>query len=95
MLICRIAIEDPTKDAERAALLDAHRAYLRSGAVKVVQSGPLLDPDQSGAKLGALLIADVKTYSEFKDFSESDPYISTSVYSEVRIFVWDRKINKG
>lgn len=54
MLFVRIAHDQAGKDEERAALLEAHKAHLRSGMAKIIQSGPLFNPD--GRKYGALII---------------------------------------
>ncbi len=90
MVICRIAYDAAGKDEQRKALFEAHRTHLRSGVVRIVQSGPLFVPD--GGKRGALVVFDVTDVSEVERFNALDPYIIHGVYDEVEILRWDKTI---
>jgi uncharacterized protein YciI len=92
MQIVRIAYDAPGKDAERKALFEAHRAHLRSGLARIVQSGPLFATDGSGAKIGALVVFDAADPGEVARFSAQDPYVLNGVYDRIEIFRWDKTI---
>ena len=92
MHIVRIAYDAPGKDAERKAYFEAHRAHLRSGLARIVQSGPLFATDGSGAKAGALVVFDAEDVSEVERFNAQDPYILQGVYGRIEILRWDKTI---
>lgn len=93
MLICRIAYDAAGKDAARKASYDAHRAYLRSEAAKIiVQSGPLFASDGGNAKIGALIVFDVTDVAQVQAFNAGDPFIVNGVYDRVELLRWDRTI---
>lgn len=92
MHICRIAHDAPGKSVERQVYLDAHRAHLRSGLARIVQSGPLFDADGSGEKVGALVVFEVADLAEVEAFNARDPYILHGVYGRVEILRWDKTI---
>ena len=64
MIIARIAYDAPGKDEQRKALFEGHRAHLRSGMARIVQSGPLFDTDAKGAKRGALVVFEAEDLAE-------------------------------
>jgi uncharacterized protein YciI len=90
MIICRIAYDAAGLDEERKALFEAHRSHLRSGMIKIIQSGPLFVP--AGAKRGALIVFDVEDVAEVERFNAADPYIANGVYDDVEILRWDKTI---
>ncbi len=90
MLAVRLAETSPDKLEERTIWLAAHQAHLRSGAVTIVQSGPLAD--DAGAPAGGLLIADVDTLEDLRRFSDADPFVVHGIYGRVRILQWNRTI---
>lgn len=92
MQICRIALDAPGKDAERKELLEAHKSHLRSGLVRIIQSGPLFATDGSNSKIGALVVFDVEDIAEVQRFHAMDPYIVNGVYGAVQILRWDKTI---
>ena len=92
MHICRIAHDAPGKDVERKAYFEAHRAHLRSGLARIVQSGPLFAADGSGTKIGALVVFAVEDLAEVEAFNAGDPYILHGVYGQVEILRWDKTI---
>lgn len=84
MIAVRIAFSNPRKGAERQRFLDAHKAHLRSGLVRILQSGPLAGSSASGG----LVVAEVDGLDAFKSFSDGDPFVLHGVYDEVRVFEW-------
>jgi uncharacterized protein len=89
MLAVRIAETDPEKQAARQQWFADHQAYLRSGAVRVLQSGPLFAGD---VQYGALLVADVADLDELSRFSNGDPFVIHGIYRRVEILRWSRTI---
>jgi uncharacterized protein YciI len=72
MIIARIAYDAPGKDEQRKALFEAHRAHLRSGMARIVQSGPLFGTDAPGAKRGALVVFEAADLAEVERFNAAD-----------------------
>ncbi|MEL7211279.1 MAG: YciI family protein [Pseudomonadota bacterium] len=73
----------------RKANRDAHLAYIKSSGV-VVQAGPFLD--EAGEMCGSLLILDVATLEEAKDWAAQDPYALAGLFESVSIQAWNRVI---
>ena len=92
MFIIRMAYDAPGRDADRKALFEAHRAHLRSGLARVVQSGPLFATDGGGAKAGGLVVFEAQDAAEVEAFSAADPYVKNGVYDRVEILRWDKTI---
>jgi uncharacterized protein YciI len=92
MQIIRMAYDAPGKDAERKAYFEAHRAHLRSGLARIVQSGPLFAADGSGAKAGALVVFEADDAADVERFNAQDPYILNGVYARIEILRWDKTI---
>ena len=89
MIIARIAYDAPGKDEQRKALFEAHRAHLRSGMARIVQSGPLFDTD---AKRGALVVFEAEDLAEVERFNAADPYVVNGVYDRIELLRWDKTI---
>jgi hypothetical protein len=89
MIIARIAYDAPGKDEQRKALFEAHRAHLRSGMARIVQSGPLFD---TGAKRGALVVFEAEDLAEVERFNAADPYVVNGVYDRIELLRWDKTI---
>jgi uncharacterized protein YciI len=87
MLAIRVALSDPAKSADRAVWLEAHKAYLRSAHIKILQSGPFKVPE--GQLAGALIVAAVDSLDDLARFSADDPFVTAGVYCEVRIAEWN------
>jgi uncharacterized protein len=90
VLFIRLAYDDPAKGAERIAHIEAHKAHLRSGAARVVQSGPLHGAD--GAKIGALIVFEANAMAQVAAFNADDPFVRAGVYRQTQIMVWERTI---
>jgi uncharacterized protein YciI len=92
MYIIRMAYDAPGRDVDRKALFEAHRAHLRSGLARVVQSGPLFAIDGGGTKAGALVVFEAQDAAEVEAFSAADPYVVNGVYARIEILRWDKTI---
>lgn len=68
----------------RLANYDAHKAYLASGAVKTVISGPLL-ADDGETMIGSMFIFEAPTKADVVAFNGNDPFTRAGVWAEVRI----------
>jgi hypothetical protein len=86
MLAIRFALSDPARADERDALVEEHKAHLRSGHVSIVQAGPI--NDASGVYRGGVVVASVGSMHELRQFSERDPFVVHGVYSSVSIYEW-------
>jgi uncharacterized protein YciI len=86
MLAVRWAETSPDKLSERQTWLAQHQAHLRSGAVEIVQSGPMSLDD--GTPAGGLLIAEVESLDDLRRFSDADPFVVHGVYGRVHILRW-------
>lgn len=93
MLAARIAFSDPARKQARNALMEAHKAHLRSAKIHILRSGPFV-PAQHGLS-GALIIADVEDLAQLSAFSEADPFVQAGVYMQVHIVAWTVTIEHG
>ena len=90
MLAIRYAETAPNRLAERQTWLAQHQAHLRSGAIAIVQSGPLSCEDDTPA--GGLLIAEVDSLDDLRRFSDADPFVIHGIYRRIHILQWTRTI---
>ena len=90
MLAIRYAEVAPDRLAERQTWLAQHQAHLRSGAIAIVQSGPL--SCEGGTPAGGLLIAEVESLDDLRRFSDSDPFVTHGIYGRIHILQWNRTI---
>ncbi|MGO4439167.1 YciI family protein [Rhizobium sp. RAF56] len=86
MLAVRVALSNPEKAAERQSNLEDHKRHLRSGRLRIVQSGPILNEHGEGS--GGVVVADVVSLEEMRRFSAEDPFVLHEVYSSVSIYEW-------
>jgi uncharacterized protein len=86
MLAARIAFSNPDSEAARARYIEDHKSYLRSADIAILQSGPVFGED--GKQIGALVVADVETLTQLKDFSDGDPFVRHGIYRDVKIVEW-------
>jgi uncharacterized protein YciI len=92
VFIIRMAHDAPGQDAARKDLFEAHRAHLRSGVARIVQSGPLFATDGSRVKIGALIVFEAEDVAEVERFNARDPYVVNGVYGRIEILRWDKTI---
>lgn len=85
MIVIRIAYSDPENNGARAAHLQAHKDFLRQSSIRILQSGPF---KAEGAASGALIVAEVSSVGEMREFSDRDPFVVHGVYVSVVIAEW-------
>lgn len=69
---------------KRQANYEAHKAYLASGIVKTVVSGPLV-ADDGETMIGSMFIFEADDKQAVVDFNANDPFNKASVWADVRI----------
>jgi uncharacterized protein YciI len=75
----------------REANTPKHRAYLESGPIAIVTSGPLLD-DGGEKKIGSFFLVEAQTREEVEAFNRDDPLFVAGVWDEVRIHRFHRRV---
>lgn len=92
MFFVAISRDRPGSSALRAALKARHVAHLDAAApgVRVLQSGPMLDP--GGEECGSLLVLEADTVARVEAFVGRDPYRQAGLFAatEVRPWLWRR-----
>jgi uncharacterized protein YciI len=83
MLFVLVCTDKPRSLELRLAVRPAHITYLETYKDKLVQAGPLLDPD--GRPCGSLLIIDVEDQAAAAGFAEADPYVKATLFESVII----------
>lgn len=77
-------LDMPGAAALRLRHYEAHKAYLATGTVRTVISGPLLARD--GEKMvGSLFIFEAESREEVEAFNRADPFCQTGVWESVDI----------
>ena len=74
----------------RKANRDAHLAYLKSYAERIVAAGPTLTDDGEGMT-GSVLIMEFDGAAEAEAFAAGDPYAQAGLFENVTIKPW-RKV---
>ena len=77
-------LDKPNAVELRLSNYDAHKAYLASGAVKSVISGPLL-ADDGETMIGSLFVFEAQTKAEVEAFNRNDPFARAGVWERVCI----------
>jgi uncharacterized protein YciI len=75
----------------REANTPKHRAYLESGPIAIVTSGPLLD-DAGEKKIGSFFLVEAQTREEVEAFNRNDPLFAAGLWDEVRIHRFHRRV---
>ncbi len=75
--------DKPGGAAPRRANREAHLAYVRRIADRVVLAGPLLS--DAGEMVGSLLVLDMESRAEVEAFAADDPYCRAGVFESVVI----------
>ncbi|TCL71379.1 YciI family protein [Rhizobium sp. BK251] len=91
MLAIRRSLSAPGSAEARARYLEDHKAYLRLGKVKVLQSGPIFN--EEGDQVGGVVIAEVTDLAEMREFSLDDPFVVHGIYGSTEIFEWRAAID--
>jgi len=83
MLFALVCTDKPQSLDLRLAVRPAHITYLETYQDKLIQAGPLLDPD--GRPAGSLLIIDVEDAPAAAGFADADPYTKAGLFESVII----------
>lgn len=62
---------------------DEHLKYLKNFKKKLLVAGPILD--KSGLPTGSIIILNLDTIQEIKDFIRNDPYYKAGLFKETKI----------
>ena len=92
MLYVRICFDKPNSLPLRDANRAAHRAYLRSGVIQIIQAGPLCASDTDDTNVASFFIVEADNRERVVAFHEDDPFTKVGLYGEVRIQRWDKHI---
>lgn len=68
----------------RLANYDAHKAYLGSGKIKTVISGPLVAEDGE-TMIGSLFVFSADAIEDVVAFNAADPFAQANVWRDVKI----------
>ena len=94
MVICaRLAYLAPAKVVERGIWLEAHKAFLRDGRLRILQAGPLFDEEQR--QVGALVVAEMASLAEMQAICSEDPFVVHDIYDRVTFFDWRQTIGRA
>ena len=93
MLFALICTDRPASLDLRLATRPAHIAYLTTYADRVVQGGPLLDPD--GRPCGTLLLIDVEDRAAAEGFAATDPYARAGLFEATVIRAYRAVLRDG
>ncbi len=74
----------PGADAERAALREQHRAYLKAHPDIVILSGPLQNDDGS-AVFGSVFLLQLDSAEAARAFSAAEPFTAAGLYERTTI----------
>lgn len=88
MLVALIARDMPGKIELRRENRAAHLDYIEETGV-VTQAGPLI---VDGEMAGSLVILDVETMAEAKDWADNDPYAKAGLFESVNLIEWKKVI---
>jgi len=84
MLFAVHCLDKPDALSRRLAHYEAHKAYLNTGTVKTVISGPLVAEDGVTA-IGSLLVLEADNIRQVEDFNANDPFRRADVWGTVSI----------
>src|SRR3546814_14737789 len=79
MLLIRLGFGKPGTESLLNDLRAAHRAYLQSGVIKLVQAGPLMADDGS-KNIASFMVVEADSLDEVKSFHENDPFTKVGLY---------------
>lgn len=74
-----ICHDKPNQGAARDAHREAHMAYIKGFAAKIVSGGTLRD-EANTASIGAILVIDVPDRASAEAFIANDPFAKAGIY---------------
>ena len=89
MRVALICLDKPGALQARVDNRAAHLAYIAAtGAVEL--AGPFLD--EAGQMTGSLIVLNVDTLANARDWADADPYAKAGLFSSVSIREWKKVI---
>ena len=89
MLVAIITTDKDGALETRLSNREAHLSYIEETDV-VAMAGPFLS--EEGSMCGSLIVLDVDTLDQAKDWAENDPYNKAGLFSDVRIQEWKKVV---
>lgn len=89
MRVALICQDKPDHLHVRTANRAAHLDHIASTGV-VEMAGPFLSPE--GAMTGSLIILNVDTLAQAKDWAAADPYAKAGLFADVTIREWKKVV---
>jgi uncharacterized protein YciI len=77
---------------KRLANYDAHKAYLATGVIKTVISGPLLAEDNE-TMIGSLFLFEADKKEDVVAFNNNDPFTKAGVWKVVNINPFGKRVD--
>lgn len=77
---------------KRLANYDAHKAYLATGTVKTVISGPLV-ADDNETMIGSLFLFEADNKEDVIAFNRNDPFTKAGVWNVVNINPFNKRVD--
>jgi uncharacterized protein YciI len=77
---------------KRLANYDAHKAYLATGVIKTVISGPLLAEDNE-TMIGSLFLCEADRKEDVVAFNQNDPFSKAGVWKVVNIHPFSKRVD--
>jgi hypothetical protein len=91
MLFMRLCFDKPGVGAIRDEHRAAHRAYLASGVVKLIQAGPLMDNDNK-KNIASFMIVEADSLEQVNRFHDGDPFTKVGLFEQSFIHIWDKHV---
>lgn len=89
MRVALICIDKPNSLSIRQETRPAHREHIQSSGV-VEMAGPLLN--EAGEMVGSLVILNVETLDQARDWAAADPYAKAGLFASVDIREWNKVV---
>ena len=71
---------------------ESHKAYLATGQIRTVISGPLLTTDGE-TMIGSLFVFEAESLAEVTEFNANDPFTRAGVWAEVKIHPFNMRVD--
>ena len=85
-------IDHPNAIDIRLAHYDEHKAYLASGKMRTLISGPLLAAD-GATMIGSLFVFEASSVAEVEAFNAADPFNRSGVWAEISIKQFNLRVD--
>ncbi|WP_208349993.1 YciI family protein [Pseudaestuariivita rosea] len=90
MAYALIALDKPNALDLRMQTRTAHLDYVAETGI-VQQGGPFID--EAGDMCGSMIVLDVDTLAEAREWADNDPYAKAGLFASVQLFRWKKVID--